>query len=64
MSDSSPGIAGHSYLYWGVAAIGLVFLLIDLFGSGDQSWATIIVIVCVVLLLFLRPGGVFKTPST
>jgi branched-subunit amino acid ABC-type transport system permease component len=53
-------MSGHSPAYYAVAAIGLVALLIDLFGDGDQQWATIVVIVCIVLLVLLRPGGLMK----
>lgn len=44
-------------LYYVVLAAGVALLIVDIVGDGPQ-WGNLGVMVLVVILVFLRPGGI------
>jgi hypothetical protein len=46
----------HSWMYWAAVAAAFVFLIIDIF--TDSAIWNIAVIVCIVIAILVRPGGI------
>jgi hypothetical protein len=46
----------YSWVYWAVTAAGFAFLVVDIFDDG-AIW-NYAVIVCIVIAIAVRPGGV------
>lgn len=46
----------YSWVYWAAIAVAFAFLIVDLF--DDSAIWNIIVVVCVIIAIAVRPGGI------
>jgi hypothetical protein len=51
-----PGGVRYSWVYWAVVAIAFALLIVDVFADG-AIW-NLGVVVCVIIAIAVRPGGV------
>ena len=56
MRDDKQGMLGYSWVYWAAIAAAFALLIVDLFDDG-AIW-NYGVIVCIIIAVAVRPGGV------
>ena len=56
------GLLGYSWVYWAAIAAAFAFLIVDLFDDG-ALW-NYGVVVCIIIAIVVRPGGVWGARAT
>ena len=56
------GVLGYSWVYWAAIAAAFALLFVDLFDDGAM-W-NYGVVVCIIIAIAVRPGGVWGRRAT
>ena len=56
------GMLGYSWVYWAAIAAAFALLIVDLFDDGAM-W-NYGVVVCIIIAIAVRPGGVWGARAT